>query len=307
MSAKEKSIKVSRRIEKVSKVVFISSAIFSVLAILSIALYLLVASVPAIAEVGLFKFLFGTVWRPTDTTLPPSERFGILPMIVSTLIVTAGAVVIGGIVGVFSGVFISSFCPKKLKPILKQVTSLLSGLPSVVYGFFGMIVIVPLFRDIAIALGAADTITGSGILASSVVLAIMILPTVITLTVNSLDAVPDAYYLGARALGSSKSEAVFRVLIPASSSGIFAGLLLGTGRALGETMAVILVCGGAAVMPNGLFNPIRTLTANVVMEMGYADGLHRQMLLACGLVLFVFVALLTISVGILINRKGKNK
>lgn len=288
----------------VSKACFIVCACVSVLAILSITAYLFATGIPGMAEVGVFRFLFGTTWAPTNESLPVSERFGILPMIVGSLYVTAGAVVVGVFLGVFSAVFIARFCPKKLKGAVRQVIHLLAGLPSVIFGFFGMAVLVPLLKDFAQMLGIGNRVTGNGVLACSLVLGLMILPTVISLTVNAIESREEGYFLGALALGATKEQAVFKVLVPASQSGILTGAVLGMGRALGETMAVVMVCGNTPGFPQSLFHNMRTLTANIVAEMGYADGLHRKMLLATGLVLFVFVLILSLSVNLL-RRKEK--
>lgn len=293
-------------IDKLSKGCFFACAIVSIIAILCITLYLILASVPAIAKVGIFNFIFGGVWRPTSD-LPNSEKFGIFPMIVGSIYVTAGAIVIGVFFGVMSAVFIARFCPKKLRAVIKQTINLLAGLPSVIYGFFGMIVIIPAFKKLAIAIGIGNRVTGSGILACSIILGIMILPTIISLTQNALESQPENYFEGALALGATKEQAVFKVLLPASKSGILAGIVLGVGRALGETMAVVLVCGGAPVLPESIFHPMRTLTANIVMEMGYSSGLHREMLIATGLVLFVFIMLLTLSINLLRKDRGGSK
>lgn len=279
--------------EVIAKCSFIACAVYSVAAIIAITVYLFVAGIPGLAQAGFFRALFGFGWAPA------SDKFGLFPMILATLYITAGAIVIGGIIGVFASVFIARFCPKKLKPTVKQAVNLLSALPSVIYGAFGMAVLVPFLRDAAIAAGASDATTGFGILASSIVLGIMILPTVINLAVNALEAQPQSYFEGALALGATREQATFKVLFPAAKPGILSGIILGIGRALGETMAVVMVCGGAPAMPEGLFGSVRTLTANIVTEMGYAGGLQKQMLLSSALVLLVFVFMLTLCLNLL--------
>lgn len=240
-----------KRFDIASKIGFIICAVFSIFAIAAIILFLLVSSIPGIAEVGLFKFLFGTHWAPLNENLPVEERYGILPMIVGTLYVTALSVVIGGVIGVLTAIFIARFCPKKIKPVIKQAMNLLAGLPSVIYGFFGLVVLVPFVRDTAMKWGVdSANVNGFGVLVSALVLSVMILPTIITLSVNAIEAQPQSYYEGALALGATKDQAVLKVLVPASKSGILAGVVLGVGRAMGETMAVSLVCGGMAVMPH---------------------------------------------------------
>lgn len=294
----EKRAVKQKAVGAVSKICFLACAVFSVAAIAAIALFLVAKSVPGIAEVGLFRFLFGTTWKPGK------EQFGILPMILGTVYVTAGAILIGGLFGIFTAVFIAKFCPRRLKKVIKQAVNLLAGLPSVIYGFFGLVVLIPLIRKAALGMGIDSArVNGSGILASSLVLGIMVLPTIITLTVSSVESQPKAYHEGALALGATKEQSVFKVLLPASKSGILAGIVLGIGRAMGETMAVILVCGNSAVMPSGLITNMRTLTSNIALEMSYAGELHKTMLIATGLVLFVFILLLTLSVNLLRRKK----
>jgi phosphate transport system permease protein len=267
------------------RAVFFAAALFSVLAVLLICLFLLAGGVPAIGEIGVFRFLLGTDWSPAD--IPPS--FGILPMIVGSLAVTAGAVLIGVPVGLLTAVFLARTCPAKLYKRVKPGVDLLAGIPSVVYGFFGMTTLVPLL--------------GSSIAAASLLLGIMILPTVIALAESALRAVPESYYEGALALGAGHYRSVFRVVLPAARSGVLAAVVLGVGRAVGETMAVIMVAGNQARMPASLFKGVRTLTANIVMDMGYAEGLHRRALFATGAVLFVFIMIINLSFSALKGRE----
>ncbi len=260
--------------ERIMSAVFFAAALASIVAVGLICLFLLANGLPAVGKIGLFAFLFGKEWSPTD--MPPA--FGILPMIVGSLYVTAGAAVIGVPIGILTAVFMAKVCPKGLYRVLKPGVDLLAGIPSVVYGFFGMAAIVPLFRN--------------SILSACILLGIMILPTIIGIAQTALRAVPETYYEGALALGAGHYRSVFRVVLPAAKSGIMAAVVLGIGRAIGETMAVIMVAGNQARMPISLLRGVRTLTANIVIEMGYAADLHREVLIATGVVLFVFILLI---------------
>ncbi|MCL1911272.1 MAG: phosphate ABC transporter permease subunit PstC [Leptospirales bacterium] len=257
--------------EKIMNVVFFASAVMSILGVALICFFLFINGIPAIGKIGPLAFLLGKEWSPTD--LPPA--FGILPMIVGSMYVTAGAALIGVPVGVFAAVFWAKVCPKNFYRVSKPVINLLAGIPSVVYGFFGMVAIVPF--------------VGNSILAACILLGIMILPTVIAISESSLLAVPEQYYEGALALGAGHYRALFAVVVPAARSGILAAIVLGIGRAIGETMAVIMVAGNQARMPVSLLKGVRTMTANIVIEMGYAAELHREALIATGVVLFVFI------------------
>ncbi|MDR0853582.1 MAG: phosphate ABC transporter permease subunit PstC [Clostridiales Family XIII bacterium] len=265
------------------KAVFMASALASILAVLLICLFLFANGIPAMSKIGIFKFLLGSEWSPTDT--PPV--FGILPMIIGSIYVTAGAILIGVPIGIFAAVFMAKVCPEPLYKILKPAVDLLAGIPSVVYGFFGLVTIVPLVR-------AFFGGNGSSILTASILLGLMILPTIIGITESAIRAVPGELYDGAVALGASHERAVFSVLLPAAKSGVLAAIVLGIGRAIGETMAVIMVAGNQARMPEGIFKGVRTLTANIVLEMGYATDLHREALIATGVVLFVFILLINL-------------
>lgn len=279
------------RKENVMKAVFFISALTSILAVALICLFLFVNGIPAIAKIGPIKFLFGLNWSPSDT--PP--EFGIFPMIVGSLYVTAGAIAIGVPIGIFSAVFMARVCPKPIYRFLKPCIELLAGIPSVVYGFFGLTVLVPFVKKI---FGG----TGSSILAASVLLGIMILPTIIGISESAIRALPDFYREGALALGSSKWRSIFSVELPAAKSGIFASVVLGIGRAIGETMAVIMVAGNQARMPVSVLRGVRTLTANIVIEMGYAAGLHREALIATGVVLFVFILIINFAFSMIKRR-----
>lgn len=271
--------------EYVAKAVFALAACFAVLSVVAIICYLLYAGIPAFRETGVGNFLFGTTWAPGYDG-PASEKFGILPMIVGSTVATGGALLIGGTLGVAVAVFIVYFCPKKLKGAMVGLVSILAGIPSVIYGYFGLKQIVP-----ALA-GISPNGNGTGILAVSLVLGIMILPTVASLAKDALLAVPDAYFEGSLALGMTKEQSVFRIAIPSAKSGILTALGLGIGRAVGETMAVIMVAGNTVQFPKGLFEGFMTLTSNIVMDMSYASGVHRSALVATGFVLLIFILVL---------------
>ena len=302
--------------ELFAKILFIVCACISIVAVFGIIGYILYGSIPAFREIGFFNFLFGTVWQPTY------DQFGILPMLVNSLIVTLGAIIIGGTVGVFTAIFLAFWCPDKfhlkykgknkflkkcvdlinkinLRTIFDQIIKVLAGIPSIVYGLFGLEILVSAFSG-------GSPIGGKGIMTCSIMLAIMILPTVTSLSKNALDAVPAQYYEGALALGNTKAQAVFRVVVPAARSGIISALILGVGRAVGEAMAVIWVSGNRALFPTGLFSFIRTQTTNIVMEMGYATNIHRSALIATGLVLLVLVLIITLSMN-LVPKEFKGK
>ena len=286
--------------EKVMQGVFFIAACTSVLAVALICIFLFANGIPAIKEIGFVKFITGEMWRPSN------ELFGIFPMIIGSLYVTAGAVIIGVPIGILTSVFMAMYCPKKIYRPLKAATELLAGIPSVVYGFFGLVVVVPIIRDFGRALKDAGLIKNAGdgnsILTTSLILAMMILPTIIGTTESAMRAVPAHYYEGALALGATKERSIFRVIIPAAKSGVIAGIVLGIGRAVGETMAVIMVAGNQPRLVGNLFKGIRTLTGNIVMEMGYATGLHREALIATGVVLFVFILIINFSVALLKRR-----
>ena len=273
------------------KILFLIAACTSILAVALICIFLFANGLPAIAEVGPLKFLFGTDWSPL------SNRFGILPMIVGSIYVTAGAIIIGVPIGILCAVFLAEFCPKKLYKILTPAVELMAGIPSIVYGFFGLVVIVPIMQDL---FGGS----GKSVLTASVLLGIMILPTIVGVAESSIRAVPRSYYEGALALGATHERSVFKTVVPAAKSGITAGVILGVGRAIGETMAVMMVAGNQAVIPESIFSGVRTLTTNIVMEMGYAQDLHREVLLATGVVLFVFILIINLTFS-LIKRKDK--
>lgn len=281
--------------ESIMRIVFLIAALTSILAVFLICVFLFINGVPAMSEIGFFKFLTGTNWAPTD--VPPS--YGILPMILGSIYITAGAIIIGVPIGILTAVFMAEYCPAKLYKVLKPATELLAGIPSVVYGFFGLVVIVPLTRDL---FGG----TGTSILTASILLGIMILPTIIGVSESAIRSVPRSYYEGALALGATKERSVFFTVLPAAKSGILASVVLGIGRAIGETMAVIMVAGNQARIPTSILRGVRTLTANIVMEMSYAAELHREALIATGVVLFVFILIINLTFSILKGRSEKH-
>lgn len=276
-------------------IVFFVCALASIAAVVLICLFLFANGIPAMKEIGLLNFLTGAKWKPGN------DIYGILPMILGSIYITAGAVVIGVPVGLLTAIFMAFYCPKKLYGLLKPCTELLAGIPSIVYGFFGMVVIVPCIRTVADWFDV--DISGSSILAASVLLGIMILPTVIGVSEAALRAVPSAYYEGAVAMGARHERAIFTVMLPAAKSGVLAGVVLGIGRAIGETMAVIMVAGNQPRLTGNMLKGIRTMTANIVIEMGYATGLHREALIATGVVLFVFILIINLTFSILKRRK----
>lgn len=273
------------------RLLFALCASISILAVVLICWFLFSNGIPAIGETGADKFLLGERWKPLE------NQFGIFPMIIGSIYVTAGAVLVGVPIGILCAVFLARFCPPRLHRLLKPAVDLLAGIPSIVYGFFGLVVIVPLVQSL---FGGS----GKGILTASVLLGIMILPTIISVTEASIRAVPESYYEGALALGATKERSVFCALMPGARSGITAGVILGTGRAIGETMAVVMVAGNAAVMPDGLLSGVRTLTANIVLEMGYAADLHREALIATAVVLFVFILIINLMFSLLKRKEG---
>lgn len=281
--------------EQLMHAIFFIAAIASIIAVFLICLFLFANGLPAIGKIGVFKFLLGTKWAPTNS--PAS--FGIFPMILGSIYVTAGAIIIGVPIGILTSVFMAKYCPKSLYKILKPATELLAGIPSVVYGFFGLVVIVPAIRAV---FGGQ----GTSILAASVLLGIMILPTIIGVSESAIRSVPQSYYEGSLALGATHERTIFKVMLPAAKSGIMAGVVLGIGRAIGETMAVIMVAGNQARIPTSLLKGVRTLTSNIVMEMGYAAELHREALIATGVVLFIFILIINITSSILKNRGDKH-
>ena len=274
--------------EKVMQGVFFIAACTSVLAVALICIFLFANGIPAIRQIGFVKFITGDIWRPGN------ELFGIFPMIIGSIYVTAGAIIFGVPIGILTSVFMAMYCPKKIYRPLKAATELLAGIPSVVYGFFGMVIVVPIIRDFGRTLKMMGLVEksgdGKGILTTSIVLGMMILPTIIGTTESAMRAVPPQYYEGS----------------PAAKSGVITGIVLGIGRAIGETMAVIMIAGNQPRLVNNILLGVRTLTGNIVIEMGYATGLHREALIATGVVLFVFILIINFSVALL-KRRGEHE
>lgn len=276
--------------EQIMKYCFLICACVSVAAVAAICLFMFVNGIPAMGKIGVFKFLLGTEWSPSKGV------YGILPMIIGSIYVTAGATVVGVPIGILTAVFMVYYCPAPIYKIVKPAVDLLAGIPSIVYGFFGLVVIVPVIQDL---LGTS----GKGVLTASILLGLMILPTIISTAESSLRAAPDMYYEGALALGATKERSIFGAVFPAARSGILSGVILGIGRAIGETMAVVIVAGNQAVIPKSLTDGVRTLTANIVLEMAYAAELHREALIATAVVLFVFILVINLCFSA-IKRKA---
>ena len=263
--------------ENIMKIVFLTAACVSIIAVILICVFLFASGVPAIKEIGVSDFLFGDSWKPNQ------DLYGVFPMIIGSVYVTAGAILIGVPIGLLCAVFMARYCPKGLYRVLKPAVDLLAGIPSIVYGFFGLMVIVPLVQG---SLGGS----GKCLLTSSVLLGIMILPTIISVSESNIRAVPEYYYEGSLALGATRERSIFRAVLPAAKMGI---------------MAVVMVCGNQAIMPDGLTNGVRTLTANIVLEMGYASGLHREALISTAVVLFVFILIINLSFMALKRRADR--
>ena len=277
--------------ETVMHYVFLLAACVSIAAVVLICVYLLGNGIPTMFEIGLGNF-FGKVWKPSQ------DLYGIFPFIIGSIYVTAGAMVVGVPVGVLCAVFLACFCPRRLYRVLNPAVRLMAGVPSIVYGFFGLMVLVPVVQRLT-------GTSGKGPLTASLLLGIMILPTIIGTAEPALRAVPRSYYEGALALGATHERSVFSVVLPAAKSGVLSGVILGVGRAIGETMAVIMIAGNQTKMPGGLLDGLRTMTSNIVLEMGYSSGLHRQALIATGVVLFVFILLINTCFSLVKGREAK--
>ena len=280
-------------IETVIHIVFLLLGLVAVGFVLLITVYLIISGIPAIRQIGLFDFLFGTKWASTNT----EPEFGILPFILTSVYGTAGAILLGVPVGFLTAVYLSKAAPPKVKSIMETAVSLLAGIPSVVYGLVGMMVLVPLIRNVF------HVPDGASLLAAIIVLAIMILPSIIKVSITDLDAVPSEYEDASLALGATPIETYFRVSVPAAKSGIAAAVVLGVGRAIGEAMAVMMVAGNVANMPS-LFQSVRFLTTAVASEMSYSSGLQRQALFSIALVLFLFIMLINAVLNLLLKRGG---
>lgn len=271
--------------EKIMKLLFFLTACVSIAAVILICIFLLASGIPAIKEIGVFNFLLGIKWKPAN------NLYGIFPMIVGSFYVTVGALILGVPIGILTAVFMARFCPKPIYKVLKSAVNLMAGIPSVVYGFFGLVVLVPFVREV---FGGR----GMSVLTASVLLGLMILPTIINVSETSIRAVPESYYEGGLALGASHERSVFYTVLPAAKSGIFAGVVLGIGRAVGETMAVMMVAGNQPVIPENILSGVRTLTTNIVLEMGYSTDLHRKALISTAVVLFIFILIINLSLSL---------
>lgn len=281
-------------LENIMRWVFFLSSLISILSIILICYFIFQGGVPFIAEYGLFNFILGDKWAPSNQV--PS--FGILPMIYGSVLITFLSCLMGIPIGILTASYLAKDCHPKMYKILKPLLNLMAGIPSIVYGFFALTVIVPFVRK---------TFGGQGmsILSASILLAIMILPTIISLSEAALRAVPKSYYEASVALGATHERSVYKVVIPAAKSGIFAAIILGIGRAIGETMAVILVAGSQPRITTGILKGIRTMTTNIVMEMGYAEGMHREALIATAVVLFIFILIINASFFFVKKRSMK--
>lgn len=274
------------------RIVFLVCACISIAAVVLICVFMFANGIPAIREIGPVKFLFGSTWKPGQ------EIFGIGPMIIGSIYVTAGAMVIGVPIGLLTAVFLAKYCPDRLYKFIKPIVNLMAGIPSIIYGFFGLVAIVPAIQNM---FGTS----GKGILAASILLGMMILPTVINTAEASIKAVPASYFEGALALGATKERSIFKTVIPAAKSGVMSGVILGMGRAIGETMAVVMIAGNQPIYPDSILSGTRTLTTNIVLEMAYSTGLHRRALIATAVVLFVFILIINVCFSIL-NRKNES-
>lgn len=281
---------ISKIKETAMRIVFMLCACVSIISVILICVFLFSNGIPTMDKIGFADFLLGKRWKPLE------DLYGILPMIIGSIYVTAGAIIIGVPIGVLCAVFLARFCPKKLYKIFKPAVDLLAGIPSIVYGFFGLVVIVPAMQNL---FGGS----GKSVLTASVMLGIMILPTIISVSEAAIRAVPESYYEGALALGATHERSIYRTVLPAAKSGITAGVILGIGRAIGEAMAVNMVAGNQAIIPTSIFSGVRTLTSNIVLEMGYAADLHREALIATSVVLFVFILIINLLFSLVKKEK----
>lgn len=294
MLNKNKSNKIKYIIEHITKFIFFISAMLAVISLLLIISFVFYEGLsPFIKEGYSFKdFLLGTKWVPSN------EQFGIAPMIVASILATLGALIIGIPIGILTAIFIAEIAPKKVGKVISTAVELLAGIPSVLYGVFGLAIIVPWIQN------TFNQPKGQSLLAVIIVLAVMMLPTIVTVSETAIRAVPKSYKEGSLALGTSHIETTFKVVVPAAKSGILAGVVLGVGRAIGETMAIILVAGNSPIIPKSIFDGVRPLTTNIALEMGYAYGTHQEMLFATGVVLFIFILLLNLLLSKLSNKEG---
>lgn len=280
-------------IEHIFENLFLICACISILSVIIISVYIFANGIPIFFKVGFKEIIFGTEWKPLE------GKFGLLPMIVASILVTLGSVAIGVIIGLMTAILLAEVAPERLSKVIRPAVELLAGIPSVVYGFFGLIVIVPIIDK---KFGGG----GNSLLAAIIILGIMILPTIVSIAETSIRSVPKEYKEGSLALGASHVQTIFKVIIPGAKSGIMAAIVLGMGRAIGETMAAILVIGNTPQVPHSLFDRVRTLTSNIAIEMSYAQGLHQEALFATGVVLFVFIMALNIILNVFIRKVGED-
>lgn len=278
--------------EKIMAVIFAIAASVSVISVILICYFLFSNGIGAMADIGFTNFIFGKEWRPGN------DIYGIFPMILGTFYITGGSLVIGIPLGLLMAVFLSRYCPKKIYGLVNSLVELLAGIPSIIYGFFGMVVLVPFVKNNFAG-------NGNSIFTAAILLGIMILPTIISVSKAALMAVPESYYEGAVALGATKEISIFKVMVPAAKSGITAAIALGIGRAMGETMAVMMIAGNQPRIPGSVFEGVRTLTTNIVLEMGYATDLHAEALIATGVVLFVLILIINLFVSFFKRKRGK--
>lgn len=278
--------------ERVIQLILFISAIIAILGVILITYFIINEGYPVIRKVGLWEFLSGQKWAPTKGV------YGIYPMIVGSLLVTVGALILGVPIGIGCAIFLAELAKPKIAGIIKPGIELLAGIPSIIYGLYGLVVIVPFIRKVF-------NNQGFSILAGSIVLAIMILPTIINVSESAIRSVPTDYKEASLSLGSSHWQSIKNVIVPTARSGIIAGVILGMGRAIGETMAVIMIVGNSPIIPESILSPVRTLTGNIGIEMGYASGEHQQALFATGIVLFVFIMLLNITANLIPNKAGE--
>lgn len=289
-----KRVNARKKTEKSIEIAFFLCGLFAVFSVIFIAFYIMKRGIPAIAQVGFKEFIFGKMWEPTG------DFYGIWPMIVGSIYATLGAILIGLPVGVFTAVFLAEIAPPKTAAIMRTSINLLAGIPSVVYGFFGLVVIVPFIDEM---FGGG----GNSLLATVLILSIMILPTIINLSEAAIRAVPSYYKEGSLGLGATHIETIFKVILPSAKSGILASIVLGIGRAVGETMAVILVSGNTPVIPESLLDRLRTMTATIAMEMSYSSGLHQEALFGIGVILFVFIMILNFILNYFTTKTGGDR
>lgn len=278
--------------EKAVETVFTVSAFLMVASVAIICVYIFIAGVPPILEIGISEFIFGTEWTPTYK----NPQYGILPMILASIFGMLGAVIVGVPIGIFTAIMLAEIAPKRIATVFKSAIELLAGIPSVVYGFFGLTVIVPFIRV------NFKSPTGTGLLAMIIILSVMVLPTIVNITETSLKAVPSEYKEGSLALGASKIETIFKVMLPAAKSGILSSVVLGMGRAIGETMAVIMVCGNIARMPKSLLSTVSPMTATIAKDMSYAGPFHQSALFGIGVILFIFIIVLNLVLNMIVNK-----